>query len=377
MKIGVISLQERIENPKGIRFEDLYQRIGLNTGNLMFTNAVFRQLDGTLTRIGFSFNPKQVNKDYDAIVIPAANWINSRSNWDWLSNLLEQVDIPVVTIGIGVQADHIDENAVQPNESSMRLIRILASKSPYVSTRGAFTRDWLYSRGIKNVIATGCPSLYLSFDYKKNDGTDARLWEVAFQSTRFYASTSFNNSDGINASLFKLAYHLKAPLIFQSEADEIRYLVHGAFSDDKDLEAQKAGLLADLYGADTHDALKEYLINYGNVFFDIDMWSRFVRQCGYVIGTRIHGSIVALLSGAKAMLIAHDSRTQEMAEFAGIPHVHEKNILVNDLSCLECLKKIISDDALGRFWDTRKRNALIYRQFIESVGLSMKAEYEV
>ncbi len=240
MKIGVISLQEKIENPKDIPFEDLYQRIGLNTGNLVFTNAVFRQLDGELVRIGFSFRPEQVNKEFDAVVIPAANWINSRSNWDWLSDLLEQVEVPVVTIGIGLQASNINEGCVQVNESSMRLIKILASKSPYVSTRGTFTRDWLYSQGIKNVIATGCPSLYLSFHNDRNATLDDGREEVACQSTRFYASATFNDSGDVNARLFRLAYRLKAPLIFQSEAEEIRYLVHGAFADNEELDAKKS-----------------------------------------------------------------------------------------------------------------------------------------
>lgn len=377
MKIGVISLQEKIENPKDIPFEDLYQRIGLNTGNLMFTNAVFRQLDGALVRIGFSFRPEQVNKEFDAIVIPAANWINSRSNWDWLSDLLDRVEIPVVTIGIGLQADDINENAVQVNESSMRLIKILASKSPYVSVRGTFTRDWLYSQGIKNVIATGCPSLHLSFENDRNSTCADRQEEVVFQSTRFYASASFNNSDSVNTRLFKWAYRMKAPLIFQSEAEEIRYLVYGAFADKEELDAKKASLLADLYGADTVDALKEYLTNYGNVFFDIDTWSRFVRQYGYLIGTRVHGSIIALLSGVRALLITHDSRTQELAEFAGIPYVSAGDVTGHDLACLDELKRVIPEDGLERFREVQQKNAVIYRHFIEAVGLRLRVEHGI
>lgn len=377
MKIAVISLQEKIENPGSVSFEHLYERIGLNTGNLMFTNAVFRQLDGELHGIEFTFDPKEVNVKFDVVVIPAANWINAMSNWEWLCDLLEQVKIPVVTIGIGLQADNINEGAVQVNESSMRLIRILAGKSAYISTRGTFTRDWLYLQGIKNVIATGCPSLYLSFDFDEGGAFVDTKNEVVFQSTRFYAEESFNNSDNVNTRLFRLAYRYKAPIIFQSEAEEIRYLVYGSFSDKKELEVQKVSLLADLYGAETVDVLKEYLSSYGNVFFDIDMWSRFIRKYDCLIGARVHGAIVALLSGVRTVLITHDSRTQELADFSGIPHLSAADFLRHDFSRLEDLKSMIPDGGLERFRESRRRNAVIYRQFIESVGLSLRSDYEI
>ncbi len=76
------------------------------------------------------------------------------------------------------------------------------------------------------------------------------------------------------------------------------------------------------------------------------------------------------------MLITHDSRTQELAEFIGIPHVHADDIMGHDLSHLEELKRMVPDDGLERFRDARQRNALIYRQFIESVGLKLRDEYE-
>lgn len=107
-RIGVISLKQKIDDPAGTKFDYLYQAIGLNTGNFMFTNAVFRQIDGELSHIGFSFDPKHINEHFDALVIPAANWINERTDWTWLVDLLEKVDIPVITIGIGLQADSMD-----------------------------------------------------------------------------------------------------------------------------------------------------------------------------------------------------------------------------------------------------------------------------
>ena len=56
--------------------------------------------------------------------------------------------------------------------------------------------------------------------------------------------------------------------------------------------------------------------------FYIDPWSWFddLRHVDYVFGSRIHGAIASLVAGTPATVLAHDSRTLELARYFDIPH---------------------------------------------------------
>ena len=365
-RIGVVSLKQNIENPVETKFEYLYQAIGLNTGNFMFTNAVFRHIDGDLVRIGFSFSPEKINKDFDALVIPAANWINDRTDWTWFVDLLEKIEIPIITIGIGLQAESMDLGKVKVSESSMRLIRLLSSKSKWISCRGNFTREWLASIGIINVVTTGCPSIYMKFETKDSHYADND--SIILQGTRYWVSDDFINSDSINRKIYSLAGKLNLPMVYQSEAEEIDYLVYSESGED-DHAKKRLAVLAKLYGFSQDVDMKQYLSNKGRVFFDVDQWSGYVKANIGVIGTRLHGAIVALNSNRPARLISHDSRTQEVAEFAGIPSLNESEL---DNVSEEDMKKILNDTDMSGYAEKRKNSAVIYQQFLEDCGLRPK-----
>jgi hypothetical protein len=50
------------------------------------------------------------------------------------------------------------------------------------------------------------------------------------------------------------------------------------------------------------------------------VWMDYLAKREMSFGTRIHGNIAALLAGTPAVVLAHDSRTLELARFHEIPH---------------------------------------------------------
>jgi hypothetical protein len=55
-------------------------------------------------------------------------------------------------------------------------------------------------------------------------------------------------------------------------------------------------------------------------FLDPQTWFEHLAQYDFSFGSRIHGNIAALLAGTPALLLAHDARTLELAEYHEIPY---------------------------------------------------------
>lgn len=357
-RIGVVSIAPTLPNPAELEFDRFYAAIGKNTGNYMFTTAMYRQLAGTVEQIGFGFDPDKVNASYDAVVIPCANWLSAAINWDWLIELLERVEIPVIPIGLGLQAEKADLSIVQLSASAERLVRVFSEKAKLISVRGDFTKAYLNSINVDNVVTTGCPSLYLRL------GADQGCTPgggVALQSTRYWITPNFAAAQTLNRKLFGYAVQVGADMIFQSEPEELRYLIH------RDVETLKPAdnpdMLARLYGLNTAAELARFLDAHGYFFTDLDSWSTYVRTKAAVVGTRLHGTIIALNSGVPSVLFAHDSRTAEMADYAKLPTFETATLDQLDL------EKLPTEDAIGRYVETRERNGHGYRAFLRENNL--------
>lgn len=364
-RVGVVGIERHWPDPSSIEFNKLYQGIGKNSGNLMFTEAVFTLIDADLRHIGFSFDPAWVNQNFDAVVIPAANWLNNYANWDWLIDQLMELRVPVTVTGLGLQSSNNDLDSVQVNASCRRLIEFFASQPSPISVRGNFTRDWLISIGVNHVVTTGCPSIYMNIFPQSTAPKDGKL---VFQGTRYGMTDAFLKSNGINRQMFSFSSKFDCPMIYQSEPEEIELLTGGLSV--ADLGAEKSSLLTHLYGCKTISDLDRFLAKNGKVFFDLRSWSAFLADFSAVIGTRLHGSIIALSTGRPAVIVPHDSRTAEVASFAGMQAI--QGPIARDCSTIEELESLISSKNLERYRDVRSKNQEVFVHFLKSSGFRPK-----
>jgi hypothetical protein len=73
--------------------------------------------------------------------------------------------------------------------------------------------------------------------------------------------------------------------------------------------------------------LRTYLDRHIRAFPNVPEWQAYCANHDLVLGTRLHGVIAGLLSGAPSVLITHDTRTEEMGRFAGIPTIPAAELL--------------------------------------------------
>lgn len=366
LRIGVIGVERRIADLDTRSFLDVYEAMILNTGNYMYTEAMYRQLAGDVRHVGFDFDPAAVNEDFDVVVLPATNWLNPKDDWTGLVERLVQLDIPAVTIGIGVQADSTNVDQVQVSASALDLAHTLAAKAPMIGTRGEFTTAWLRSIGIDNVVTTGCPSLYMA----QRGGDAANREGLVLQSTRFPLEQSFLGEEGPNRALFTLAGQHGFDMVYQSEMEEMELLLK--HSDAQIIQHRPAGSLARLYGLPDDDDAWRYVYSHGRVFFGVDEWSSYLTTKTGVLGTRLHGTIIALNSGTPAVLVPHDSRTIEMAEFAKLPTLRPGDGLAD--WTVEMLEDAVRAADVARYLETRRANAAVYREFLQTNGLTPRLD---
>jgi polysaccharide pyruvyl transferase WcaK-like protein len=81
------------------------------------------------------------------------------------------------------------------------------------------------------------------------------------------------------------------------------------------------------YAEKDSDKVSAHIKKHIKCFFSVDEWVAFMTTKDFSFGTRLHGTIAALLAGKPAMLVTHDTRTREMARWAAIPCIDESEVL--------------------------------------------------
>lgn len=313
--VGVRQLDHSGEKPT---VEQMMLSLGQNTGNMMFTQSLTSVLEGAEWG-SFRLNAQDV-EGHDAIVLAAANWVNNFDDFGWLAERLEKTKLPVLLIGVGAQASTADE-IPEVSAGTLRLLSLVRDRSNSISARGTFSCEVLNRYGVKSARATGCPSLMLM---GPEGPSPSLLRDPHFDACCIHATRhGFSRTDEFQTFLYRQAFSRGLDLVLQSEVADIHYAVRGQTGED--VPARAAEILPDIYGAQV-EAIATYLERHGRVFTQYPDWIAYMRQRSFCFGTRIHGTIAALIAGTPASLIVHDSRTMELAQIMGVPTVRWQDI---------------------------------------------------
>ncbi len=300
----------------------LFDESGGNSGNLAFQFAIASHLGGTVSLKAWSATAQDIRASGDIIVLPLANQLGRHTNLAGAADRLNEFNLPVVGIGLGAQSNSQTAN-VELTEGTMKwlatIARLAPSAHPNIGTRGAYTKGQIARLGFgESAVVTGCPSNFI------NETDIAQRLEVGYARVPRHVAVSAGipwavDLKAIEQDLASIVTLCGSAYIVQHGLEMLR-LARGEFDEMEPdtLEACRAYITPHL----SLDEFKTWCRHYAIAFYDARAWMDFVRRFDFVVGTRFHGTMLAMQAGVPAGCITHDSRTQEMCETMGVPYCH-------------------------------------------------------
>ena len=299
--------------------------IGNNTGNYIFMRSVIRTLmvtdDTEIESIRFNRAriPKEeieyYNNECSAFIIPLANAfrVSFMKELNRITDLVEQLDIPCVVVGVGLQAPIDRDNyTFSFDEDVKRFMNAVLQKSSIVGIRGEETGNYLKHLGYveeKDFTVIGCPSMYTYGD---------SLPEIRLPELTPSSKVSYNMKSELPTPLYQFIRRESQRFENAVFISQVVWEIHNLFIGYPNNKSKSPKFPAD-YPAHFSDPFMKDSKMVG--FLEQPSWVEFLSGMDFNFGSRIHGNIISLLAGTPCYILASDSRVAELASYHNIPHI--------------------------------------------------------
>ncbi len=371
MKPFILGLEKFVPGSAFLTAEELYDRVGHNTGNLAFHYAIYKQLQIT-SQAGWGDSVQTIDAAGDLAVVPAANQLGPHADFGGLATKFEEISKKIVMIGLGAQTNLNGEPVPVP-EGTLRWVRSVVDKSPQggknIAVRGEFTANVLRENGFgDSVEVLGCPSLFINSDPKLGE----KIQRDQVKSPKYISVPSGHQNwtwlSKLETSLAHLADVTGGTYIAQSPIEMVQLLRGEA----QNLSLESLQKCRDYARPDMElGEFREWARRHGRVFVNVDDWMEHYRRFDLVIGARIHGVMLAIQAGVPGICVVHDGRTLELCETMKVPYILAKDYM-NGVSRSDVQK--LMDIDWQAFDVRRKELAGKYIKFLQNNGLK-PAEY--
>ena len=368
----VIGLRPRLETAFAAT-DALATRAGMNTGNVVYAHAICSHLPDYARVLDIGAPPKLMNRSGEVAVIQAANQLGAHFDHHNQADRIAELEIGVVAVGLGAQNDSYETLPELPPsavEWVRRIVERAPSGAPNLGVRGEFTVKVLAAHGFeRSAEVIGCPSLFLNPDPRLGQKIAGNIREPKRVAVAAGHETWQHLAD-IEASLGRLVTETNGAYIGQHGLEMIM-LTRGeaARLDDDHLRLCRDYVCPDMELAE----FVQWCCDFGRVFFDVSSWIEYCRRFDFVVGTRIHGTAIALQAGVPALCIAHDSRTLELCQTMKVPYVTADDVAEGVK--LDELVDLADFDA-GEFDDNRRMLSGRYVGFLKNNSIRPAAWLE-
>ncbi len=267
-----------------------------NLGDLIIQEAVERELTGIFGRSEILHlsthtfpEPEHINaaRKCRLSFVGGTNLLSSEMDRDrqWQFSLKRQIRLKgSVLLGVGWR-----KYQGIPNLKTSLFLKLLLSRTLLHSVRDSYTKAQLQGAGIRNVLNTGCPTMWTLADIPSKDIPTHKAENALVM------LTDYDPNPDLDRKLLKLicSKYNKVFVWLQGKGD-------GAYL--STLVPELSGSLSAI--EHSYDAFKQFLAS--GISFDY-------------IGTRLHGGVKCLLNHHRSLVIVIDNRAAEIAKDTNLP----------------------------------------------------------
>ena len=354
-----------------LNVEELFEKVGGNTGNLMFCHAI-SMMTNTFTNIPWTGKLSSLSSTQYRLVLPLSNALGSHLDLADLAKEFNRITIPMIGVGLGAQGAITGIDVDEIPVGSWEWFRVISSKSatdyPNISLRGQMTFDAILSKGLaEKCIITGCPSNFIN----PSNHLGSEIFRRRSQnSIKRIAVVSGNPNlplfNKLEQSLVKIVEDTNGLYVCQHPIEMLQ------LSNREYTNISASDLL--LYKKYTHpeltdDEFFQWFHRWTYIFTSVPEWLSTMKRFDFVVGTRIHGVMAGIQAGIPSLCLCIDSRTLELCETMMIPHVSAFHYL-HGIS-LEEIDFIFSQWDWNAFDDNRQILALRFTDFFNGNQLEV------
>jgi len=280
--------------------------------SMLDTQFVLFQIQGTNI-----FEDKHVYErinDCDIVLITGTNLyrnsIFDRQHFNIDKRIIAKIKIPIIPFGIGVGGDL----NISPNRHTRKIVKLIHKRCIVSSVREGYGVEFVNKCGATNVIMTGCPTLYRSLD------GNLRVFEKdKYKKRMLLTITCYKGTP--NKDFIDYFMHKYNPFVFcQMESDFVHLM--------ENWPDKKANFI---YSKNLSELASEY--------------HNMLDKVSIVVGSRVHGNMVALARGIPAYYLCFDARGKGFCETFSLPYVWQGDS--DEITKIE--KLIQSNDSFKAF----------------------------
>lgn len=315
--------------------KELVSAVSENIGNLMFRYATSHILQDYVPIYFDHTSIDEYREKIDLVVYPTANQLNpSITHLGRHALFFEKLDKPVIMLGLGAQSTD-DQSSIANRLSSdaRRFFNVISGLSYKIGVRGKFTGQMLSEIGIHNWEVMGCPSQFINPRLDLGQVIAKKLERLSSRPETISRVAVFPQ----HGNAYMTSTHgpsEKALFEYSIKTRGASYIVNGPFQvlaiargRAYEIPLEQRRRIADFFMPGTE--LVEFEKSFrgaATVFTTVESLMEHLSQCDFSVGKRIHGAFAAIQSTTPAIVIAHDSRTRELAETTKTPLVNMESL---------------------------------------------------